>query len=368
MGDELDIARDTFVVPIIPNRPLGFVGEGESFGEIALRENSDNALIENAAFDVDRIQYDSDYQNNQALSAAFTAHMENVLKILKQRYPAKTRVVEVGCGKGDFLELLQTDGTFEITGYDGAYEGDNPAIEKRFLCESDHLEADLVVLRHVLEHIQQPHEFLLLLNGIFDGADVYIEVPEFDWIRSNQAFFDITYEHVNYFTVASLSNLFESVLQHGLLFGDQYQYAIGSFAGLNHARFRQAYETETLWAPLEFDSMFPDFERIIADIDAASADSEIYVWGAATKGVMFCHHVKRLSPATFERIRAAIDINPRKTGKYMPSVHLPIFDIDSFNEQASGNELILIMNPNYEHEIVAELERRSLGTVRHISI
>ncbi len=93
----------TFQVPIIPNRPLKFIGEDESFGPVSLRKNLVNGLIENGAFDQDLIHYDSDYQNNQALSAAFEAHMRGVLEVLKARYPTGARVVEVGCGKGDFL-------------------------------------------------------------------------------------------------------------------------------------------------------------------------------------------------------------------------------------------------------------------------
>lgn len=357
-----------FEVPIIPNRPLKFVGESESFGNVALRRNDKTGLIENAAFDQQQIQYDADYQNNQALSASFEAHMQSVIEIVKARYPAGARIVEVGCGKGDFLEFLQAEGRYDVRGYDGAYEGTNPSIEKRFLTSADKLEADLVVLRHVLEHIQRPHEFLSLLAGIFDGADIYIEVPDFSWIEDNQAFFDITYEHVNYFTPDSLASLFDSTDQQGLLFGDQYQFAIGRLDAVAHAEFARAYDTEANWAALSFADVFPDFERMIDEIETASADSGIYVWGAATKGVMFCHHLKRLRPATFERIKAAVDINPKKAGRFMPSVQLPILDVDSLCSQASGAELVIIMNPNYQHEIVAELEARGFPNIRTICV
>ncbi len=357
-----------FEVPIIPNRPLKFAGEDEAFGEVSLRKNHDNALIENAAFDPDRIQYDTDYQNNQALSASFEAHMSSVLDILKRRYPEGAKVVEVGCGKGDFVELLQADGTFAVSGYDGAYEGDNPVIEKRYLDSSDKLDADLVVLRHVLEHIRRPQDFVLLLSGIFDGADIYIEVPDFAWIESNQAFFDITYEHVNYFTPASLSNLFKSVERQGLLFGDQYQYVIASLGAADYDGFNRSYEIAGNWSTLSFDALFPKFETIITDIEKASQDTSLYVWGAATKGVMFCHHLKRLRPAAFERVRAAVDINPMKAGRYLPSVHLPILDVEAFCERAEGSELVVIMNPNYEAEIVAEIRGRGFNDIRHISV
>ena len=362
----MDESVDEFSVPIIPNRPLKFVGEAEAFGLVSLRRNSKNALIENAAFDPERIKYDTDYQNNQALSASFEAHMKSVLEILKGRYAAGANVVEVGCGKGDFLELLQADGTFNVTGYDGAYEGDNSAIEKRFLNASDKLDADLVVLRHVLEHIQRPQDFLQLLATIFDRADIYIEVPDFGWIDENQAFFDITYEHVNYFTSESLSNLFTTIEQQGLLFGDQYQYVIGSFSNSNFAEFNRAYDTESDWCALSFDAVFPNFETVISDLEKISEDTAIYIWGAATKGAMFCHHLKRLRPVVFERINAAVDINPMKANRFMPSVHLPILDVDALCEQSSGDELVVIMNPNYQHAASAIFDSSAFEPVRFL--
>ncbi|MFZ1179571.1 MAG: hypothetical protein WAO15_25630 [Mycobacterium sp.] len=39
-------------------------------------------------------------------------------------------LVEVGCGKAYFLELLQSRGC-SITGFDPTYEGENPAVQRR---------------------------------------------------------------------------------------------------------------------------------------------------------------------------------------------------------------------------------------------
>lgn len=357
-----------FEVPIIPNRPLKFPGEAEAFGKMSLRRNLRNDLIENASFDPRLIEYDTDYQNNQSLSASFEAHMRKVLDILKARYPKGSKLVEVGCGKGDFLEMLQADGSFVASGYDGAYEGNNPVIEKRFLSASDRLDADLVILRHVLEHIKRPHEFLRLLSEIFRSADIYIEVPDFGWIEKHQAFFDITYEHVNYFTPLSLSNLFSSVKERGLLFGDQYQFVVAAFEDANIDEYERAYDAEQDWQALDFEALFPGFQAAILDLERSSTDRPVYIWGAATKGVMFCHHLQRLRPTVFARVQAAIDINPMKANRYMPSVHLPIFDVDTFCDQAGGNELVVIMNPNYRDEIEAELANRGLHGIRTISV
>jgi Methyltransferase domain/C-methyltransferase C-terminal domain len=364
----MDASTVTFEVPIIPNRPLKSAGEDEAFGVISLRKNRRNALIENAAFDPELMQYDADYQNNQALSASFEAHMRSVLEILKSRYPAGTKVVEVGCGKGDFIELLQADGWFEVSGFDGAYEGSNTAIEKRFLHAADKIDADLVVLRHVLEHMQRPHEFLHLLGGVFAAADIYIEVPDFAWIEANQAFFDITYEHVNYFTPESLTGLFTAVAQQGLMFGDQYQYVIASFSDSNYVAFKRAYEADDNWLELGFDAVFAKFQSAIDELAAASTGKRVYVWGAATKGVMYCHHLKRMRPAVYDRIQAAVDINPMKANGFMPAVHLPIWDVDTFCEQVGDDALVVIMNPNYADEIIAGLQARGLENLHYLKV
>lgn len=364
----MDQTSEAFDVPVIPNRPLKFIGEDETFGRMLLRQNRDNLLVENVAFDPELIRYDEDYQNNQSVSASFEQHTRDVLDILKDALPRGSVLVEVGCGKGDFLELVQADGYFEITGYDGAYEGDNSAIEKRFLEPSDRIEADLVVLRHVLEHIQRPHEFLQLLQTVFGDADIYIEVPEFDWIREHQTFFDITYEHVNYFTTTALAKLFVAPKQGGVLFGDQYQYVVGALSGLDLGSYYDAYANDDNWNTLAFGELFPNLLAVIEELYAASSGRSVYVWGAATKGVMFCHHLRRLRKEVFQRVRAAVDINPMKAGRYMPSSHLPILGVESFCRETGRDDLIVIMNPNYQQEIVAELHDRGLRDLVYLSV
>lgn len=355
----------SFSVPVIPNTPLKSPEDDEGFGVMHLRENQVNGFIENAAFDPAIIEYDDDYQNNQSVSPAFLEHMRGVLEILKASCPEGCRLVEVGCGKGDFLELAIEDGHFEVRGYDDAYEGDNPAIEKRFLNPDDRIDADIVVLRHVLEHIPQPHEFLRMLAQVFGDTPVYIEVPESNWIWENGAFFDVTYEHVNYFNPSSLESLFDTVQEQGLLFGDQYQYAIGQLGDLAVAEFADAYSDAGNWESLGFDSLFPGVGEAIESIGVEAGGASIFVWGAATKGVMFCHHLGRKAPELLQRVKGAVDINPMKAGRFMPSTRLPILDVENFVAAVSDRDLVVIMNPNYRDEILADLAARGLKNVKH---
>ena len=69
-----------------------------------------------------------------------------------------------------------------------------------------------------MEHIQNPYEFLSQLkdaNG--GGGRVYIEVPCFEWICEHRAWFDIFYEHVNYFRRSDFNRMFGIVVESGKL-------------------------------------------------------------------------------------------------------------------------------------------------------
>jgi len=351
-------------VPTTPNRPLSTRDEPEVFGTITLRYNETLDFLENASFDQNIVCYDDKYQNNQSLSLVFRRHMQEVHGLLKKQHPKGSKFVEVGCGKGDFVELALADEWFEIEGYDGAYDGANPRIHKRYLDDTDRIESDLVVLRHVLEHIQRPHKFLAQLARIFGSTDIYIEVPDYRWIAEEGSFFDITYEHVNYFNAKSLSCFFATVNQHGYLFDGQYQYIIANLGELDGGRFADGYESDG-WQYETFDDLFPSFASKIEEIQRRmpGPGSNLYVWGAATKGVMFLHHLKRIDRDFFSRFRGAIDINEKKIGKYLPSTKLPIINPATYTDCAEPGDLIVISNPNYKDEIVAGLALAGLADI-----
>jgi len=350
-------------VPTIPNSPLESAEHAQSFGYLQLRRNTALDFVENAAFDPDLAVYDDSYQNSQAHSNLFSQHMNSVLDLLKKQFPRGSKMVEVGCGKGDFVTLVEADGHFSITGYDATYEGAHPKIEKRYLTGHDRLDADVIVLRHVLEHVPQPHRFLTMLRTVFRSGSIYVEVPSHDWILAKQAFFDITYEHVNYFSEAALSRLFSAHSSvTGRLFGDQYQYIIAPINDLADD-FGFHYDSD-MWVPLDFGSMFPSLTCRIEDLDKmVEPSAKIYLWGAATKGCMFLVHCQN-QKTLFGKVGFAIDINPKKCGKFLPGSLVPIKDREAFFSAARPDDLLLISNPNYSAEIRQELIKHGLSTLR----
>src|SRR5690606_23338008 len=95
---------------------------------------------------------------------------------------SESDIIEVGCGKGVFIDYLRRR-QFAVTGIDPSYTGEDPAIQKRLFVPGLGLRANGIVLRHVLEHIEDPVAFLTAIAQANGGAGkIYIEVPCYDWI------------------------------------------------------------------------------------------------------------------------------------------------------------------------------------------
>ena len=170
-------------LPVFQNRMYDTREEAVSCpkGDLQLVEDLTTGLVYNAAFNVDLLIYDDHYQNEQGVSALFQQHLDSVALIV-ERLMGCEAIVEVGCGKGFFLELLLARG-FDITGFDPTYEGDNPRVVKKYFEPGSGIQAKGIVLRHVLEHIENPFEFLSsLAEANRGGGLIYVEVPCFTWI------------------------------------------------------------------------------------------------------------------------------------------------------------------------------------------
>jgi hypothetical protein len=298
----------------------------------------ETGLIFNADFDADLLEYDADYQNEQACSGVFQQHLEDVKAIIERHLMGKT-LIEVGCGKGYFLEHLRQSG-FPITGVDPAYEGTNPDVVKARFEPSLGLAADGVILRHVLEHIPDPCNFLASIAEANGGAGkIYIEVPCLDWICQHHAWFDIFYEHVNYFRLADFDRMFGKVYESGHVFGGQYLYIVAELASLQQPILQQ---DESFTFPATFLSEIDQIASLVEGKRSA-------IWGGASKGVIFALYMQRAGA----NIDLVIDINPAKQNKYMAGSGLKISSPTEGMQKLQAGDNIFIMNSNYLQEIIA---------------
>jgi SAM-dependent methyltransferase len=324
-------------LPTFQNRMYNSVEEARNCprGDLQLVENLGSGLVYNAAFLPELMRYDDHYQNEQGLSPLFHAHLEMVADII-ERQIGRGSLIEVGCGKGYFLELLAERG-FDITGFDPTYEGSNPRVQHHYFAPGVGMRGDALVLRHVLEHVQDPYQFLDQLRLANGGSGlIYIEVPCFDWICQHRVWFDIYYEHVNYFRGADFQRMFGSVRESGRLFGEQYLYVVADLASL---RPPQRDPGDAVRFPADFLARLND--------PHGTPGAPTAIWGGASKGVIFAL-LKERSGAP---VSTVIDINPAKQGKYVAATGLLIQTPAQALAQLPAGATIFVMNSNYLEEI-----------------
>lgn len=309
-------------------------------GDIHLVQDLETGLVFNQAFEPERLVYDENYQNEQANSESFRRHLDNVVEMIKRHLFGKD-LIEVGCGKGGFLSQLDSAG-FKITGMDPAYEGDDPAIRKEYFTPASKATAGGIILRHVLEHIHDPFSFLERIRDANAGQGlIYIEVPCLDWIIANRSWFDVFYEHVNYFRISDFQRMFGNVLEATHSFDGQYLSIVADLSSLR----KPVLDEERLNFPEDF-GVSLDSNMCKGD-QPADFSSGAVVWGGASKGVIFSIQMMKAGV----EVSAVVDINPAKQGKYLAVSGLRVISPEEIMERVQDGTNIIVMNPNYLEEI-----------------
>jgi SAM-dependent methyltransferase len=334
-------------------------------------------LIQNTAFDPEVMDYSPEYEDSQAHSPRFLAFATELARHLVDRYGLQGgRALEIGCGKGDFLVVLANEGKMQAVGFDPAYEPgpllpDHPErvrfVRDLFSERYAHESADLVCCRHTLEHVPDAHRFVTMVRRCIGDrleTTVFFEVPDVGRILEDCAFWDIYYEHCTYFSAGALARLFRAggfrVLDLRRGFDDQYLLleARPSGAAATGDEALPAEETvEELAGQVErFSRAVPARIRAVRDqLEAFKAAGErVAVWGASSKAVGYLATL-----GVGAEVEVLVDINPRKQGRFLAgSGHEIVAPADLM---ARPPDVVLLMNPVYRHEVVAELRGRGMS-------
>ena len=324
-------------LPVFQNKVYATAEEAKSclIGDVSLVQDLQTGLIFNQAFRPELVVYDSNYQNEQGLSRHFQQHLHQVMVII-DRGMGRNNLVEVGCGKGLFLEMMLAAG-FDVQGFDPTYEGSNPKVKRHFFEKGVGIHANGLILRHVLEHIQDPVTFLHNLAQANHGKGrIYIEVPCFEWICERKTWFDVFYEHVNYFRLSDFHRIFSHVVESGRIFGGQYLYVVAELASVR--------------VPICDESALHNFPKDFAGAipkNPTRIGQQCAVWGAASKGVIF----SILKSRAGHPVDLVVDINPAKQGKYLPVTGLKVYSPEAVVPSLPEKSPIYVMNSNYLEEI-----------------
>jgi SAM-dependent methyltransferase len=348
-------------------------------GTLDMRACHACGFVFNPAFDPDLVDYGPAYENSQDCSPAFNAHLDGLVERLVRGSGVRNgRVVEVGCGKGVFLNklLAHPENHSDAVGFDPSYLGAERVGRMRFVKDfygpATAVPADVVVCRHVIEHIPEPLELLRTVRaGVGESGEtrVFFETPCVEWILHNRVPWDFFYEHCSLFTAASLALALEragfavSAVRH--VFGGQYLWAEAVSGrtrsvsdGVDSWRTPSAsegvdYRDRTPSLALGVRQFAAEERNRLALWNALlrelSARGAVFVWGAGAKGVTFCN----LADPDASRLAGVIDVNPAKQGKFLPGTGHAIVS----PAHAGGAAAVLVLNPNYIAEVRATVEQ-----------
>ena len=330
--------------------------------DLELLQCPDCGLVYNRHFDPSTQIFNPGYEETQGFSPTFRRFARNLAEQLNQRWSLNGKtVIEVGCGKGEFLALLCKQAHCQGIGIDPAHDPerqpesgwDRVVYEQRYFDRGDiGLKADYLVCRHTLEHIGPVGDFLATVHEVCRAGgirEVFFEIPAAARIFDEGAFWDIYYEHANYFDSAALEQAFARAgfETTGIewLFDNQY---LGIYA--------QAVPEppDTAAPPRVFSGqrLAETTRQWTKRID--QADGQVVIWGSGSKGVAFIHAVDPNG-----EVPAAIDINPYRQGRCMPGTGQPILAPEALKSLQPA--LVIIMNPIYREEISEMIDALGLA-------
>ncbi|HET7325935.1 MAG TPA: class I SAM-dependent methyltransferase [Nocardioidaceae bacterium] len=367
-------------VPVHSCLLLDDAGEARDFprGDLRLAICHTCGFVFNEAYDSARSRYSPDYEETQAYSAHFQGFLTELAARWVDRYGLRGgRVVEIGCGKAEFLVELVEHGVSEGIALDpGVHPERIPAhvrdritvVQGFFPQDLADLDADAVVCRHTLEHIGPVGEFMReIRRAIGERTDtvVLFELPDTLRVLREAAFWDLYYEHCSYFTLGSLARLFRrtgfEVLDLSMAYDDQYLLIEARPITDADAVEPHPYEDD-LGSTQQAVRSFQDAESALVrrwseEVEAVSArGGRTAIWGSGSKGVAFLAALGDRSAA----VGCAVDINPHKHGRFMAGTAHPI--VAPAHLQQYAPELVVAMNPVYVDEIQRDLDDLGVST------
>jgi hypothetical protein len=338
-------------------------------GEIVLAVCSGCGFIFNAAWDPECTVYSDRYEETQGFSPTFNAFNRAVAEELISSYDIRGKtVLEIGCGKGEFLSLACELGGNRGIGYDPSFvparqrsDQDIRFVREFFPGRTTEVSPDLLCCKMTLEHIGQTHQFLSSIRSVANRKDsiIFFQVPDVIRILKEGAFWDVYYEHCSYFSPTSLRRLFTgtgfAVHKTWTGYDDQYlmilakpgehgsdvspgdEDDVAAIIGHSEGFAVNAARSRTAW-----------LARLR---DWASAGRRTVLWGSGSKAVALLTTL-----GVHDEIEYAVDINPYRVGKFLPGTGQKIVAPAFLRDYHPDN--VVIMNPVYRKEVEQELARQ----------
>lgn len=261
------------------------------------------------------------------------------------------KIIEIGCGKGEFLSLWRGLGVdahgLEHSAASVAICRENGLTVSQGYVDTDEYPLsngpyDAFTLLMFLEHMPAPNTVLRgIRNNLVEDAIGLIEVPNFDMVIRNHLFSEFIGDHLLYFTHETLhftlqQNGFE-ILECNELRDDYVLSAI--------VRKRKSLDL------FSFHAAQIKIRHEIENFIQRFPPQSVAIWGAGHQALAI------ISLAGIaDKIKYVIDSASFKQGKFTPASHLPIVSPDTLN--TSPVSAVIVMAASYSDEVVGVIRQK----------
>ncbi|BCK86741.1 hypothetical protein MIZ01_0507 [Sideroxyarcus emersonii] len=305
------------------------------------------------------------YYKEVVRAAAFSAEMkefrhEQFAAFVRKHGLLGKKLLEVGCGRGEYLSLFQEEG---VDAYGIEYaepsvahcmaQGLNAACG--FIDSADyavpHAPFDAFAVLSFLEHWPDPNAGLRgIAHNLSDDGIGLVEVPNFDMILNKNLFAEFISDHLCYFTRDTLQTLlrlngFEVIECNEVWHG----YILSAVVRKRKPCDVSAFAVSRLKLQHEF-----------RDVIRQHGAQGIAIWGAGHQALAMIALLELAGEIDY-----VVDSAPFKQNRFTPASHIPIVAPERLNTHPVA--LIIVMAASYSDE-VARYIRREWGNSMRVAI
>lgn len=342
-------------------------------GKISLGHCASCGFISNMSFEEKLTEYSGRYEETQGFSETFNQfHKQLAERLIEKHQLRQKKIIEIGCGKGEFLVLLCELGENTGIGFDPGFSEErvdpstknNITFIKDFYSEkyTNH-HGDFLCCKMTLEHIHQTAGFLKTVRRSIanrTNTTVFFQIPNAERIIESCAFEDVYYEHCSYFTKASLTKLFThcqfDVHDVTTEYDDQYltieAKPTPEISGINMC---PSFDYDEGLHNLQ--SMVRNFPSLLDNkmsywkgilTTHKTEGKKLALWGSGSKAVSFLTTL-----GVDDELELVVDINPYKHGYFMAGTGHKIVAPEALIDYKP--DTVVVMNAIYKEEVAKSL-------------
>jgi len=277
-------------------------------------------------------------------------------------------VLEIGCYDGYFLSLIKIDG-YNVQGIDPnpiskiAAEKYNIHIIKDFFSEKyfNKNTFDIIILRNILEHIDDLHNFIDDVNNILKPeGHIIIEVPNISFLLKKGALGCFFHQHSSYF---SIDVLIYFLSKHSLKYVNSYEeYAI--YLCVKKIKDEEKQKIYIKNKNIEIKHYFLEYKKIKNDlIKILKKEDNIAIFGAGGHTTGLVH---MLDNNITNKIKYVYDNNVLKQCNYIANIPVMIRSPE-FIKKDNPN-ILIISSYIYQSIILKQIKKMKIDGLKIVTI